>query len=366
MILILTTGGTIASTGTATRYQPNQSGSALLTAFNKQYPKYALSDKDVEIVSPIQKDSKDLTLEDIEIIHKTLIEKLSQDDTSYQQVLVLCGTDNMETLVFSLHLNMMLQSFKKPIIVTGAMRPSSDPETDAYKNIHDAILWGQEIEAFKKKAEITLGNIVYAAFNGQLIPPYALVKKHTTGLATFDTKNNFGCFEQSSFKTFLKKIFKGGNLEQEKFKKYLEEKFGLFTVDQNAWQAIANLKIVRLEASIFSTDLSSQLEQYTKIHGINLEDFKGLDAVIIKGTGNGTYPATWDAKLLELKTQGVPIIRTSRCNDGAVDWQEGDEYIAAQNLSIDKLQLLLSLCLINPSIGKNYQKIQEIFNQYNI
>ncbi|SHH52003.1 L-asparaginase [Ferrimonas marina] len=65
---------------------------------------------------------------------KATIERWQRD---FDAVILLMGTDSMEEVAFFLDSTMELG---KPLIITGAMRPQSDPGYDGLRNFHDAVL----------------------------------------------------------------------------------------------------------------------------------------------------------------------------------------------------------------------------------
>jgi L-asparaginase/Glu-tRNA(Gln) amidotransferase subunit D len=339
--LILTTGGTIASTsstGNDKRYQPTEKGQSLLDKLIQHTPSFKAYD--FQVLPVKQMDSKDMQIHDFMDIHDTIIQQLSdidQKNQRYNSVTVLCGTDNMENLAYFLQLSLHLKSFKTPIILTGAMLPASSHQFDGLKNLRDAILWGQ---AIRNAQQGKLGNMVYSAMNGQLISPYLQRKKHTCSLSTFNDNNYLGLACESIWPLHL---FTQSHPLTDAFNSYFHKELTQFPFDfknKETREKFSNWQIEQIDASF---DQPRDLIKALRFQ--SAQAFYQIDALIINGTGNGTYPSTWDESIIALQqaqNHSIPIIRASQCNQGDVDWQIGDSLLAGAYLSAKKIRVLLS------------------------
>ena len=92
-------------------------------------------------------------------------------------IVVTHGTDSME--ITARHLDSVLgdklQRLGIPVVLTGANRPITDPETDAWRNLHLA-----------QETAMRLGQGgVYVAFHGKIIPAETIVKEpYIPGIST--------------------------------------------------------------------------------------------------------------------------------------------------------------------------------------
>lgn len=129
-IAILTTGGTIEKTFNEADGSLRNAGSVLediLAALR-------LPEVELRHISIMSKDSLDMTDSDRDIIVQAAQDVLATDDAA----LVVHGTDTLS--VTGEHLHQRLKPLKKPIILTGAMRPFEFRDTDAFQNLTEALL----------------------------------------------------------------------------------------------------------------------------------------------------------------------------------------------------------------------------------
>ncbi len=329
MILIITTGGTIAANHSysSTRYTPNQSGETLLQHVYQAYPR--LADYACEVHECMCIDSKDMRYDDITSIVDATFTHLSED--KFEQAVILCGTDNIESLVFALHLHQNIHALQKPVVVTGAMRAFSAPDTDALINIKDAILWSQQLKQ-EKKQRPGLGNLVYLAMHQQLLSPPQVYKHDTQALDAFAVKHPVGYVKDYAILTRY--------LLTPEFDTFYARNYSLFS---------------------WSAPISGAVKRYMAYIDAPVPDDITAQAWIIQGTGNGTYPQAWQDAIDEMLAKNKPVVRTSRC-PGVVDYQAMDQTLASQGLSSDKTHVLLWLCLQHHV--HRFEDIQMILNEY--
>lgn len=129
-IAILTTGGTIEKRYDETDGSLRNVGSVLEEILRSlRTPTLA-----VRHVSVMSKDSLDMTDDDRQIILRAVREALERDDA----VLIVHGTDTLAVTGEVLHAG--LAPLRKPVVLTGAMRPYEFRDTDAYQNLTEALL----------------------------------------------------------------------------------------------------------------------------------------------------------------------------------------------------------------------------------
>lgn len=149
-ILIITTGGTIASVKTEEGLAPKHTGNELLSG---------ISGCEIEICDLFAIDSTDITPKHWLTICEAVI-----NAEDYDGVVILHGTDTLEYTAAAL--SQTCFCLNKPVIVTGSMLPFGAENSDAEKNISDAVRVAYE---GKLKG-------VYVVFSGRIIPGYAAVK----------------------------------------------------------------------------------------------------------------------------------------------------------------------------------------------
>lgn len=127
-ILLIATGGTIASTKTLSGLAPGLSPEELLA----QVPD-ARHLCQIEAVQPLNLDSTNISPQDWLLLAGVIEENYEKFDG-----FVLChGTD---TLAYSAAaLSYLIQNTRKPIVLTGAQRPIDQEDTDARQNLLDSL-----------------------------------------------------------------------------------------------------------------------------------------------------------------------------------------------------------------------------------
>lgn len=129
-ILMMTTGGTIASAETARGLLPALGGEALLSYLPDMTKVCHLDTIEVSAV-----DSTNMSLEIWGKITRTI-----QDTYDKYDGFVVChGTDTMAYSAAAL--SYMIQDLDKPIVLTGAQKPITFDSTDAKVNLTDSILY---------------------------------------------------------------------------------------------------------------------------------------------------------------------------------------------------------------------------------
>jgi L-asparaginase len=160
-VTLITTGGTIASMADDTGVRrPVLGAHDLLAATGYQGR--------VKIREAVRKDSSLLDFADIDQIRQAVTEELG--DPSVAGVVVAHGTDTMEETAILLDL---LTDSDKPVVLTGAARPASDPETDGPANLRDAFFFAASPGARGAGAVI--------CFAGHTLAARGAHKRHTGG-----------------------------------------------------------------------------------------------------------------------------------------------------------------------------------------
>ena len=160
-ILLIATGGTIASGDDGYGLTPKMSAEELLRGVT-------LPDAEVHAVQPFALDSTDLTPQ-----HWTETAAIIRDNWSdFDGFVVVHGTDTMAYGAAALYC--LVQSPCKPIILTGSQLPMSDPCTDARRNLSDALRCAARGRAG-----------VWVCFCGRVVAGNAVRKVHTRDFDAF-------------------------------------------------------------------------------------------------------------------------------------------------------------------------------------
>ncbi|MDN5743649.1 MAG: asparaginase [Nocardioidaceae bacterium] len=166
-VVVITTGGTIASTSTSSGAKAASVGGADLLA-GLSLP----ADLHVEVVDVVQVNSYDLTFADMDAVHAAVREALAQPDTC--GVVVTHGTDTLEETAMLIDL---FHAEDRPVVFTGAQRSHDDADNDGPRNLTDAITVAASPEARGRGVLVCFAGVIHAARGTR--------KVHTNDLAAF-------------------------------------------------------------------------------------------------------------------------------------------------------------------------------------
>ena len=129
-ILMITTGGTIASVNTKNGLVPGLDGHTLL-----QYLPELATMCEVELINLLNLDSTNIYYK-----HWLLISKCIQDNYNKYDGFIIChGTDTMSYTASAL--SYLIQNSKKPIVITGSQKPINLEISDAKTNLLDSFYY---------------------------------------------------------------------------------------------------------------------------------------------------------------------------------------------------------------------------------
>lgn len=163
-LLVLTTGGTIASTKTAQGLAPGMTANELMTYV---VPRDNVT---ISVENIMGKDSTNMQPEDWLIIARRILEQ--QDE--FDGFVVTHGTDTMGYTAAAL--SYLLYGIKRPVVLTGSQIPISEIQSDAIRNLDDAV-------TFASQTHLTG---VYLVFNGLVMMGTRAVKTKTKSYDAFD------------------------------------------------------------------------------------------------------------------------------------------------------------------------------------
>lgn len=166
-ILLLTTGGTIASAQTEEGLAPGLDGEALLGYLGGVAGNYRLTIRNI-----LKLDSSNIQPEEWQLI----AENVYAARNDYDGIVITHGTDTMAYTASVL--SFMLRGIAVPVVLTGSQLPISHLLTDAVENLRTALA----MAASGKGG-------VYLAFNRKVILGCRAVKVRTTGFDAFESVN---------------------------------------------------------------------------------------------------------------------------------------------------------------------------------
>lgn len=135
-ILLIATGGTIASTEDGHGLSPELSGEELAACVPEIDGLCHL-----DVVQPMNIDSTNMRPSDWMRIRDVIAEGYDDHDG----FLILHGTDTMAYTAAAL--SYLIQDSPKPIVLTGSQRPMTNPFTDAKLNLYQSLLWAVDERA---------------------------------------------------------------------------------------------------------------------------------------------------------------------------------------------------------------------------
>jgi L-asparaginase len=167
-LLLLATGGTIASVKGENGLTPGMTAEELISYLPKQDEKYMIESK---ILMNI--DSTNMQPE----YWVKMAQAIYNNYDAYDGFVITHGTDTMAYTAAAL--SYMLQNLSKPVVLTGSQVPIGFKKTDAKKNIADALLFACE----------EIGG-VYVVFDGRVIIGTRAVKMRTKSYDAFESINH--------------------------------------------------------------------------------------------------------------------------------------------------------------------------------
>ncbi|EPW4818564.1 type II asparaginase [Campylobacter jejuni] len=243
-------------------------------------------------------------------------------------VVITHGTDTMEETAY--FLNLTIKS-DKPVVLVGAMRPSTAISADGPKNLYNAVALVANKEAKNKG--------VMVAINDKILSARGVVKTHSLSVDAFSSPDfgDLGYIVDG-------KVFFYNNVTK------AHTKNAPFDVSK-----LTSLPKVDILYS-YSNDGSGVAAKALFEHGT-----KGI---VVAGSGAGSIHKNQKDVLKELLKKGLKVVVSSRVVAGCVAVSDSDEklgFISAEDLNPQKARVLLILALTKTSDPK---KIQEYFLKY--
>lgn len=161
-VLVISTGGTIASTA-------NARGALVPTLTGEELVARCGTTRQVRAIDVASLDSSSMGLAEIDMLRETVRTSLLDDSAS---LVITHGTDSMAETALALDL---VHSDSRPVVLTGAMRSADQAHPDGPANLRGAI----EVAATRRDT----GVLVH--FAGETLPARGLMKTQTTAEHAF-------------------------------------------------------------------------------------------------------------------------------------------------------------------------------------
>lgn len=315
-ILLIATGGTIASVHTDMGLSPSTQADELLK-FVPEVKEFA----NVKVKQVLNIDSTNIEPE-----HWIKISEVIKENYDYDGFVITHGTDTMAFTAAAL--SYLIQNSEKPIILTGAQKPISERITDGIKNLKDAIRFASE------------DNVrgVYIVFDGKAIVGTRAKKLRSKSFSAFDSIN------------YPNAAFIDGN----KIYRYVDEE--------------ANKEEVKfydkLNPKVFNLKLTPGMEP-----DILNYIFKFYDGVILETYGVGGIPFESRRnflKELNKHKDKIVVIATQVMLEGsdAMTYEVGYRFLKSQKV-IEAYDMTVEACLVKLmwilAITKDYDEVRKLF-----
>ncbi len=325
-IKILATGGTIAGAGqsaTESNYTAGKVGVDALIAAVPDMTKIA----DISGEQVVSIGSQDMNDEVWLKLAKRVNELLAQDDVD--GIVITHGTDTMEETAYFLDLTV---KSKKPVVLVGAMRPSTAMSADGPVNLYNAVVAATDEDSKGRGVLVTMNDTIFDARD--------VTKTNTTSVNTFQSPNfgPLGYIHNSDAK----------------YQRSPERKHTTETVfDVSKLTSLPKVGIVYNYAN--ASDLPVKA----------LIDAK-FDGIVSAGVGNGNLYHTVFDQLEKASKDGIMVVRSSRTPTGSttLDAEIDDAkygFVASGILNPQKARILLMLSLTQT---KDYKDVQKMFQYY--
>ncbi|SHE88925.1 asparaginase [Clostridium fallax] len=254
------------------------------------------------------------------------VQKLADRD-DITGVVVTHGTDSLEETAFLLDLTLKTE---KPIIVTGAMRSSSELGYDGPANLAASICTASSEDALHRG--------VLVCFNGELNSASEVTKVNSMALNAFKTPN----FGPIGIVDNNRVMFYRDNIRHKPMK--------IDKID-------AKVVLIKAAAGMDSTLLDYSID-------------KNVDGIVVEAMGRGNVPPDMVEGIERALKNNIPVVITSRCFEGRVldsyGYHGGGKelrnlgVIFGDNLPGQKARIKLIIAL---SYTKNLKEVRELFEK---
>ncbi|MFZ3286015.1 MAG: type II asparaginase [Telluria sp.] len=326
-VTILATGGTIAGTGasstTTVGYTAATVGVQSLIQAVPELAKVA----NVTGEQVFQIASENMSNEHWLTLAKRVNALLAQDKVD--AIVITHGTDTLEETAY--FLNLVVKS-SKPVVLVGAMRPSTALSADGPINLYNSVLLAASPDA--------VGKGVLVAMNDQIQGARDVTKTNTSTLDAFRT-SELGLlgYIQGGKPFFYRQSLRKHTVDTE--------------FDVSGLQALPQVEVVYAYANVGPVAVDAFVAA-------------GSKGIIHAGVGDGSLAAKVVPALTAARKKGVVIVRASRVGQGilARNGEANDDqldFVAADTLNPQKARILLMLALTKTS---STREIQRMFYTY--
>ena len=258
---------------------------------------------------------------------KRVNELLQQPDVD--GIVVTHGTDTLEETAY--FLNLVAKS-AKPVVIVGAMRPSTALSADGPINLYNAVLVAGSKEA--------VGKGVLVCMNDQINSARDVTKTNTSTADTFKSPE-LGVlgYIQGDRVAFYRLPARRHTLSSE---------FDISGADK-----LPNVEIAYGFANVSRTTVDALAAA-------------GVDGIVYAGVGDGNPSEVTEQALADARAKGILIVRSARVGNGIVarNSEVNDDkrdFVVSDTLNPQKARILLMIALTKT---KDTKEIQRMFYEY--
>lgn len=325
-VVILATGGTIASAGASVI------NSATYTAARVPVDKLLAGLPELANVANVRGEqvsqiaSESFNNETLMKLGKRVSALVKQPDVD--GIVVTHGTDTLEETAY--FLNLVIRT-SKPIVVVGSMRPGTALSADGALNLYDAVSVAASKDAAGKGVLVTMNDEIHSGRDAVKL----------VNIKTEAFKSQWGP---------LGMVVEGNNYWfRAPVKRHTAQ--SEFNIDE--FETLAAVEIVYGYGNVSTV-------------AVDAVGRSGIKALIHAGTGNGSVASVMVPALQGLRAQGIQVIRSSRVPAGFVlrnAEQPDDKYdwVVAHDLNPQKARILAAVALTKTTDSR---ELQRIFWQY--
>ena len=326
-VVILATGGTIAGSGaTSTTTVGYKAATVPVQALIDAVPEL----KKIATVrgeQVFQIASQNMTNDYWLKLAKRVNELVQQPEVA--GIVVTHGTDTLEETAYFLDL---VSKTDKPVVIVGAMRPSTALSADGPINLYNAVLIARSKEA--------VGKGVLVCLNDQINAAREVTKTNTSTAETFKSPDlGLLGYVQGDRVAFYRLPTR---------KQTLNSEFDISAVDK-----LPNVEIAYGFANVSRT-------------AVDAFAASGVDGIVYAGVGDGNPSELTEQALADARAKGILIVRSARAGSGIVARNnevndDKRDFVVSDTLNPQKARILLTVALTKT---KDTKELQRIFYEY--
>ncbi|KAE8353019.1 Asparaginase/glutaminase [Aspergillus coremiiformis] len=250
-----------------------------------------------------------------------MINEVVCNDPTMAGAVVTHGTDTLEESAFFLDATV---NCRKPVVIVGAMRPSTAISADGPLNLLQSVTVASNPKARDRGAMIVM--------NDRIVPAFYASKTNANTVDTFKAveMGNIGEVVSNKAYFFYPPVKPTGKTE----------------VDIRNISSIPRVDILYSYEDMHNDTLYSAVDN-------------GVKGIVIAGSGAGSVSSSFSRAVKDvIAKHGIPVIASTRTGNGEVPSSDESTQIASGYLNPAKSRILLGLLLAE---GKSVAEIKEVF-----